>query len=154
MKTNDRGRCPECGGKDLEPRPYTHVQKVGAFTITDKSGVVPHCPACGTPAMNLDDLSVYERAAARTALLEGKYDGDVVRFARKAIGLTQTQLGDVVGYSAEMISKYENGKETVQKAYALALCSLLDMTPEEVMEHADVSGRPSKGPLEGRRRCG
>lgn len=156
-KLDERGRCGECGSTDLVAKPYTHVQRVGRYETSDKCGAAPHCAKCGALAMSLDDLAIYQMAAAKTVLYEGKYDGDVVRFGRKAIGFTQAELASVIGYTPETISAYEKNRRDIEPRYAMALAGVLSevvdgsATPEQVLERADVSGRPSHGELRVRR---
>lgn len=157
METIDRGRCPKCGATEIVGKPYTHVQRVGRYTTKDGCGVAPTCAKCGEVAMNLDDLAVFQMAAAKTVLYEGKTDADVLRFARKALGYTQAELSSVLGYTVETISALENGKRQAEPVYTLALAGILSSivdrhtTPEEVLQQADVSGRPSQGELRVRR---
>lgn len=46
--------------------------------------------------------------------------------ARREIGLTQTQLGSVLGYTREHIAQLEGGRRTIQRPTALVVEALLD----------------------------
>ncbi len=50
----------------------------------------------------------YDRPDAQHAAACGDY-GSVIKFARLAMGLTQGQAGELVGYSAASVSRYETG---------------------------------------------
>lgn len=116
--------CRECGGV-VTVRGYTSVQKVGKWTVTDRSSVVPQCTTCNAPQLSLDDIQGYELRAVNTVLCEGHFEGDVIRYARKALGLTQKELGKILDYTHETVSRWENGKEPVPRSGASALIGLI-----------------------------
>jgi len=125
MKKDKHGdRCLECGGQ-LESGSYTHEEQVGRWKVSDGTGMRPKCTKCGEVSLSLDDLEAYQRRAARTALLEGKLEGDVLRYARKSMGLTQKELAVVLGYQPERISKWETGAERFDQSIALAVAGIL-----------------------------
>lgn len=49
-----------------------------------------------------------------------------LREARIVIGLTQTQLGSVLGYTREHIAQLEGGRRAIQRPAALAVEAMLD----------------------------
>ena len=139
-----REKCAECNG-DLVTKGYTHSEKVGRYTVTDRATMVPQCVNCGAPRLSLDELEKYQLFAAKTVLCENKLEGSVVRYARKALGLTQKELGLLLDYQHETISKWENEKEPVTRAAASALIGLLCRVidgekPEEMVEKAKGTG--------------
>jgi DNA-binding transcriptional regulator YiaG len=133
-------KCVECSG-DLVPKGYKHTEMVGRWTVTDRATMVPQCVNCGAPCLTLDELEKYQLFAAKTVLCENKLEGAVVRYARKALGLTQKELGLLLDYQHETISKWENEKELVPRAAGAALIGLLYRVingekPEEMVEKA------------------
>ena len=52
--------------------------------------------------------------------------------ARLALGLTQAELGEALGYTIQMISRYENGHNPVPRVVATALSSIkTNQKPED-----------------------
>jgi DNA-binding transcriptional regulator YiaG len=140
-----REKCAECNG-DLVTKVYTHTEKVGPWTAIDRTTMVPQCENCGAPRLTLDELEKYQLIAAKTVLCENKLDGAVVRYARKALGLTQKELGLLLDYGHETISKWENEKESVPRSAGAALVGLLYRAidgekPEEMVEKAEMEKR-------------
>jgi DNA-binding XRE family transcriptional regulator len=80
---------------------------------------------CGTPKLSLDELQNYQLRAVKTALCNGKQEGEVLRYARKALGLTQKDLGAVIDYQHETVSRWENDKEAMPMAASVALVGIL-----------------------------
>jgi len=137
-------KCVECGG-DLVLKGYKHTEKVGRWTATDGTTMAPQCVKCGAARLTLDDLEMYQLTAAKTVLCANKLEGPVVRYARKTLGLTQKELGLLLDYQHETISKWENEKEPVPRAAAAALIGLLCRVidgekPEEMMEKTRADG--------------
>lgn len=61
---------------------------------------------------------------------ESALTGDDVRRERKSLGLTQAELGEIIGYSERHISIIECGKSPVPKHFALALAWIISNGPE------------------------
>lgn len=80
----------------------------------------------GTPALSADQI---DRAI-----------GERVRQARKARGLSQSQLGDALGVTFQQIQKYERGANRVSSSALLIISDALDVSPLELMGKAEVGG--------------
>lgn len=131
--------CRECGGK-VTCRGYTCVQKVGKWTVTDRTSRAPQCEACNAPQLTLDELQGYELRAVKTVLCEGHLEGEVVRYARKALGLKQKELGKILGYTHETVSRWENDKDPMPRAAGSALIGLLMRAIDGEDPHDIVTG--------------
>ncbi len=123
---NDTNRsCPECG-KAMAFRGYEHKEKVARFTVKDATAFAWQCP-CGEVELTLDQLAGYQRRAAAIVLREAKeVDGAVMKYARKALGLKQTELAEAIGCAGETVSRYETGDLPVNTQVRLAVVALLD----------------------------
>ena len=121
----------ECGGP-LKHEPYRHVQDVAGVKVTDGRGFVRVCGACRKATLTMDELSKYERAASAIVFRDAptRVTGDTVKFARKALGMTQTALGDAIGCRSETVSRWEHGHDAIPRAEQLAIVALLDGHPE------------------------
>jgi len=118
----------DCGGK-LVRRRYEHVQDVAGARVRDGSGLVRVCENCGEPTLTMDEMSRYERTAAAIVLREGKVTGARLKFARKALGMTQADLGDAIGCRSETISRWEHEQAEIPRAERLAIVALLEGRP-------------------------
>lgn len=59
--------------------------------------------------------------------------GNEIKRRRKALGLKQWQLGEVIGIDASSVSKIERGETTSLKpAHIEALCKLFHCTPSDL----------------------
>jgi len=129
-------KCPNCE-RQMAQRGYSHVTKVGGFTVTDGTGMVPFCAECGGASLSSADLSGYEMRAARLILTGSKeVSGEVLKFARKALGLRQKDLASVLRCNEQHLSRLE-GAEKLDMNLRLAVAMLLDIaltggTPSEV----------------------
>lgn len=119
-------KCGECGAV-LVIRGYTNVEKVGGVTVTDGTSFRPTCPAGHVPPFTFDEVLAFERRAVLAVLHDGRHvDGAVMRYARKTLGLKQTELALVLDVSAPTVSRWETGAEPVQRTTQLALAALVD----------------------------
>src|SRR5262249_35222831 len=62
--------------------------------------------------------------------------GDVVAIARRARGLTQAELGQIVGVRQAAINRYEAGEREPEDAIVAALVGALGVT-ERLLRHGD-----------------
>jgi len=64
-----------------------------------------------------------------------------LRVMRKLRGLTQTQLGEILGVTFRQVQKYENGSNRLSAASLAHLCAALDCYPIEILNAGDMSDR-------------
>jgi DNA-binding XRE family transcriptional regulator/DNA-directed RNA polymerase subunit RPC12/RpoP len=137
--------CPNCGGKRLVKKGHKHVERVGDFTVRDGSALLPTCVDCGEPLIDLKRLGRYQLRAAATVLGSDKeIDGQIVRYARRALGATQQALAERLGYTAETISRIENGSDAPVTTLRLSILALLDEAIWAPREKASVRKPSSK----------
>jgi hypothetical protein len=118
-------KCPNCTER-MTRRGYEHVTRVGGYTVTDATGMVETCPACGEVSLTSNDLAAYERRAARLILAEGaRVGGAVLRYARAALGLRQRDLARILRRSEHQISRDEHADD-LQMDLRLAVAELLE----------------------------
>lgn len=118
--------CPECGGPVVIKK-YRHVENVGRVKVNDETAIRPFCTQCGNVDLTLNDLAGYERRAAALVLDKiPRANGAMLRYARKALGITQAELAKLIGHEPETISRWETDKRPIERAEQLALVALLD----------------------------
>lgn len=117
--------CPNCGGK-LARRGYQHVTKIAGFTVTDGGGHVLRCDSCEQPLLASAEVAAYERRAAMQILMlaEKPVPGLVLKFARKALGLRQREMAELLDTNEQQISRWENESE-IDRRLRLAVAGLL-----------------------------
>ena len=64
-----------------------------------------------------------------------------LRVARKLRGLTQTQLGDLLGVTFRQVQKYENGTNRLSAASLAHLCAALNCYPIELLNGEQFTDR-------------
>jgi DNA-binding transcriptional regulator YiaG len=105
---------------------YTHTTKVGCWTVKDGGAMPARTMKDGTPVLSAEQLGAYEVRAAITVLSEVELvGGDELRFARKAMGLKQTDLAQHIGVTAETVSRWETGAEAFKRPIQLAVLCML-----------------------------
>jgi DNA-binding transcriptional regulator YiaG len=96
--------------------------RVGRYRVEDDS-----VPGYNGEELTLGQLAGFERRAARTVLCDVQdVEPEVLKFARQALGLKQTELAAHLGVTAETISRWEQGSEPFKRSIQLALAELLD----------------------------
>src|ERR1041385_2390913 len=100
---------------------YTHTTKVGRWKVQDR-GVVPARMKNRTPILSAEQLGKLEIRAAITVLAEVELvSGAELKFARKAMGLKQTDLAEHLGVNAETVSRWETDADSFKRPVQLAV---------------------------------
>lgn len=120
-------KCFECESTHVQERSIKHVEQVGSVRVVDGTGFAEVCEDCGAYSLTTDQLAGYERRAAALVLREVQSPtGEMVKYARKALGLRQRELAILLGAAPETLSRWENDKLAVPQAEKLALLGLLE----------------------------
>jgi DNA-binding transcriptional regulator YiaG len=137
-------KCPNCAQKMVR-KGHSHVTKVGGFTVTDGTAMVPVCEACGARSLTVAELAGYERRAAWQILTSSKtVSGEVLKFARKALGLRQKDFARLLGFSETHLSRLEND-DAVEVQLRLAVAQLLDIAERHGLPSVeDVATHPEQ----------
>jgi putative zinc finger/helix-turn-helix YgiT family protein len=136
-------KCQQCGSQ-MQVRKYEHVSDVAGVVVHDSSGTARTCVECGAVELSLDQMQRYEQRAAATVLRHVETaTGPMVRYARRAMGMTQVELSAALGSAPETISRWENGAIPIPRVNQLALIALLDTAfyapAEPAQETAELS---------------
>ena len=84
--------------------------------------------------MALDDKLFYQALGQRIAQF------------RKARGLTQQQLAEILGIAQQTVAHYEGGRLRIAVALLPALTKTLEITVEELLEEAPKAAKSKRGP--------
>jgi transcriptional regulator with XRE-family HTH domain len=71
---------------------------------------------------------------------DAKAFGRAIQVARKSQGLTQEQVGERVGVSAQAVSKWENGETCPEVALLPQVCSVLEVSADALLGTAQSQG--------------
>lgn len=154
-------KCYACEG-ELELRHHVHEEDVGGVLVRNSATMAPTCTACGEVVLSARDLSMHELRAAALVLRDGhRVNGEVLRYARKALGLRQSDLGRLLDLGTEWISRWENSGANATRAHQLAIVALLDATWDRLYRGGEIevpTQTPNvdviEVPPEPRRACG
>jgi transcriptional regulator with XRE-family HTH domain len=72
--------------------------------------------------------------------------GARIRFRRKLLGLSQTELGDRIGVTFQQVQKYEKGLNRVGASRLMRICDVLQVTPAWLFEGAPGSQASAAAP--------
>jgi DNA-binding transcriptional regulator YiaG len=105
---------------------YKHATKVGRWTVQDGGLSTYKALKDGTPVLSAEQMAELELRAAITVLSEVELVGGAeLKFARKAMGLKQTELAEHLGVNAETVSRWETGTDSFKRPVQLAILQLL-----------------------------
>ena len=144
-------KCPNCEEK-MVVKGYEHMTKIGGFTVTDGTGQALTCERCGEVQLTSKQLAGYERRAALEILTTAQkpVSGEVLKFARKALGLRQKDLAKRLGYSEQQPSRWEAEPET-EMSLRLAIALLLTVAENGDPESVNLIGQTPGNKFEIRR---
>ncbi len=116
----------ECGHK-MVLGPYERRTTVGAHVVVDKLVQAYVCEDdCGHMEMTMTEWMAHEKRVARAVLLRVNLpDLGSIRFARKALGMTQKMLAEEFDIASETVSRWENGALPLPRVYRIALAGML-----------------------------
>ena len=69
---------------------------------------------------------------------------------RKSAGISQEKLADMLGVSRQAVSKWETGETQPEMANLLAICKILNITPNELLGYDSKDSKDSKEPAAGK----
>ena len=127
-------KCQECGGRQFRRQLVTVQTKVGACLVADSNAPAYVCLKCGGFELDYEVLGQVELRAALIALVEGAhFDGPMLRFARKALGLKQRELAEKLGRRPETLCRDEKAKSLdLELRHAMAGLVAAKLRPDGV----------------------
>ena len=124
-------KCINCGGV-MKRETVSRTIRVGARSVSDASTSTMVCTKCGEYELSHGTLLKSERRAALVVLTDVQgIDGAELRYARKALGLTQEKLANALGAASATVSRWETGALAIDRTVQLAVAQLLTMTERD-----------------------
>ncbi len=101
-------RCPSCGSTTVATVADRSLSIAGLSFV----GSLPaaRCTACEEVAFEYADLERFDLEVARALVDHGVRSPEAFRFVRKALGMRGADAAELLGVSAETVSRWENGK--------------------------------------------
>ncbi|HET9930839.1 MAG TPA: helix-turn-helix domain-containing protein [Polyangiaceae bacterium] len=119
-------KCHECNGEKFERRVVELSTQVGDQVVVDRSVRLPVCMHCDAFVVPSSVLEMVELRAALVAFLDApRVTGEMLRFARKALGSTQTELAARLSVSMESVSRWEREERPMEPWVPLAVLGLV-----------------------------
>ena len=78
-----------------------------------------------------------------------KHIGNKIRERRKALGLTQGDLAQIIGISHQQVQRYESGENPLSMSRVLEIANVLNIKPDYFYENLPVSKNAGQKPQEG-----
>ncbi len=118
--------CHICNSDTFERRTVELCTKVGEHSVLDRSVTRPVCTHCGEFTVPAQALEKVELRAVVVAFTEAAtVSGAMLRFARKALGMTQGDLAERIGATPESLSRWEREERPMEPWVALAVLGLV-----------------------------
>ena len=118
--------CPECKTGTMKRAAHNMRVKVADRAAHGTAMVFPKCDACGYYELEAKQMREAQRRAALVVLNDADtVSGAVLKFARKTLGLKQSELAELLDYDLATVSRYENNAREPRGAYRFALMGLL-----------------------------
>ena len=106
-------KCFECGKEMVETRETVHDHQLGLPNVVLLNVPVRHCK-CGERDVVFPQIARLHRLLAKTLIRKNtRLTAQEVRFLRKYLGWSSSDLANRIGVKAETISRWENGHETI-----------------------------------------
>ena len=108
--------CTSCGTPMETRREEVEYDEAGLPGVILRGVDVSRCPGCGEKEVAIPRLPSLHQALARIVVTKpGRLTGPEIRFLRKHLGLSGQDFADVIGSDPSTISRWENGKEAMNK---------------------------------------
>ena len=109
-------KCYECKGTMEGKRENYPYRECGLNSVVLLDILVYHCKDCGAkvpeiPAVGVLHISITGDLLQKDSLLSS----DEIRFVRKAVGYSATELAKVMGVNKVSVSRWESGRQRIGK---------------------------------------
>ena len=107
-------KCFECGNEMVEKRETVRDHQLGLPNVVLLNVPVRHCKKCGEREVVFPQIARLHRLLARTLISKHtRLTAPEVRYLRKYLGWSSSDLAHRIGVAPETISRWENGHEAI-----------------------------------------
>lgn len=136
---NNPTNCHNCGGEEFTVRTVEVETRIGKHKVVDGSVRRPVCDKCGEYTLPAKTLEKVELRAGIVALSDIEHaTGAMIRFSRKALGMTQVEFADALGTSSESVSRWERDERPMEKWFPVAVKGLLLERLNPAPDHVEM----------------
>jgi putative transcriptional regulator len=117
-------RCAECRSRELVATEAEEQLEVAGKTF---AATLPatKCARCGAVYLSHDALGKLELAAAGELARHGDVTSESFGFMRRALGVRAVELAEWLNVTPETVSRWEHGKQTIDRAAAALLSAMV-----------------------------
>jgi putative zinc finger/helix-turn-helix YgiT family protein len=139
--------CTTCGTPMHTSREDVVYDAAGLSDVILRGVEVSRCPGCDEREVAIPRLPALHRALARIVVGKpGRLTGPEIRFLRKYLGFSGADFAEAMGSDPSTISRWENGKEPMNK-HADRLLRLMVLIGKRVQKyHLANVARDDAGP--------
>ncbi len=117
-------RCFNCKSTELVAAEHEDRIEVAGHKFT-RSIPALRCARCGEETMKGADIEAFELEVAAELARHGELPADAFRFARRTLGMRAVDLAELLDVTAETVSRWENGKQAIDRRAAALLSSMV-----------------------------
>jgi putative zinc finger/helix-turn-helix YgiT family protein len=129
-------KCLLCSGKMTTKRENYRYAACGLPNVTLVGVDVRRCATCGEHEIVIPRIEELHRVlAAAIVRRTSRLTSHEIRFLRKYLGYSGVDFARIVGVSAETVSRWENGKETMRRS-AENLVRMLVVHQQPIRQYA------------------
>lgn len=129
-------QCPSCRGDMTTTREDYHYTDSGLSSVVLQDTEVRRCSGCDEEEVVISAIeAVHKAIARRLASKPGRLAPEEIRFLRKQLGFSGTDLAAHMGVAPETVSRWENAAQDMGPV-ADRLLRLLAVTGEPVQDYA------------------
>jgi DNA-binding transcriptional regulator YiaG len=124
------------------------ITKVGRYRVVEDTDL-------DVDDLSLEQIAGFERRAARAVLQAARtVEPEILRCARRSLGLTQADLAMFMDVAPETISRWETGAEPFKRTVQLAMAAIVELFESNAAKEwkkkvAELGGDtyPGSGPV-------
>lgn len=121
---------------------YVHTTKLFGFRVTHEPCHVEKCKLCDEVIFSTNQVERFEREAALALLVKPMVaHGETLRYARKALGLKQQELSELLGLDIIVLEK---PNQELSMSLRLAMAALLAIHGKHVLMSTKKSQFPAR----------
>ena len=107
--------CVKCRGRRFRRAVIAGSIRIGSRNF-DNATEARQCIACGERYSSYQEVGAAELKTADAIASKGPIHPDGFSYMRRALGLKANRLAELLGVAAETVSRWENGKASIDRA--------------------------------------
>jgi putative zinc finger/helix-turn-helix YgiT family protein len=117
-------RCFNCKSTELVAGEHEDRLEIAGHEFTRALPTL-RCAHCGQETIDGSELETFELEVAAELARHGELQGDAFRFMRHTLEMKAADFAELLGVTAETVSRWENGKQAIERRAAALLSSMV-----------------------------